>query len=149
MAGKAGLKAGLIGVAVMLVWTLINQLLLPASGGLVWVACGVSSLVYVGIGVLAGFFLTPPRAAGKGAGAGAIAGLISGAVSGAVGYIIMAVRAARGLGIPGLDPQQMQQLAESGIDPMVLAIPGAICGVAIGAGLAAIGGAIVAAVKTD
>ncbi|MCK4449895.1 MAG: hypothetical protein KAX26_04815 [Anaerolineae bacterium] len=49
----------------------------------------------------------------------------------------------------GVDPQQMQQLAEMGMDPRVLAIPGVICGMAMGAGLAAIGGAIFAAVKSD
>jgi hypothetical protein len=148
MAGKAGLKAGLIGLAIMLVMTLINQIL-PISGALVYVSCGVNSLIYAGIGVLAGFFLAPPRTAGKGAGAGAIAGLISAGISGVVGYIIMSVRLARGLGIPGLDPQQMQQLAASGMDPKMFAIPGAICGMAIGAGMAAIGGAIFAAVKSD
>ncbi len=147
MAGKAGLKAGLIGTAVLLVMTVINQFL-PA-GGLVYVVCGVNMLMYVGIGVLAGFFLASPRTPGKGAGAGAIAGLISGVINGVVGAIIMTVRLARGLGMAGVDPQQMQQLAEMGMDPRVLAIPGVICGMAMGAGLAAIGGAIFAAVKSD
>jgi hypothetical protein len=148
VAGKAGLKAGLIGVAVLLVTTLINQVL-PMSGGMVYALCGVNMLIYVGIGVLAGLFLAAPRAAGTGAGAGAIAGLISGMVSGVVGYIILAVRMARGMGMPGVDPQQMQQLVDSGMDPMLLAIPGAICGVGLGVGMAAIGGAILAAVKPD
>ena len=149
MAGKAGLKAGLIGVAVMLVVTVINQFVLQPSGALVYVACGVSTLVYAAIGVLAGFFLGPPRTAGKGAGSGAIAGLVSSLVSGVVGFVITSVRLARGFGYPGLDPQQMQQLTEMGLDLQVLAIPGAICGLAIGAGVAAIGGAILAAVKPD
>ena len=148
MAGKAGLKAGLIGMAVMLVLTGLNQVL-PMTGAWVWVSCGVSSLLYAGIGVLAGLFLAPPRTAGKGAGAGAIAGLISSTVSGVVGYIIIAVRLARGLDYPGLTPEQMQQLAASGMDPKMFAIPGVICGMAIGAGLAATGGAIFAAVKSD
>jgi len=148
VAGKAGLKAGLIGTAVMLVITLINQFL-PISGALVYAICGVNMLIYAGIGVLAGFFLAPPRTPGKGAGAGAIAGLISGGISGVVGSILMSIRWARGMGIPGLDPQQMQQLADSGIDPRMFAIPGVICGLAIGSGLAAIGGAIFAAVKSD
>lgn len=147
MAGKAGLKAGLIGTAVLLVMTLIDQFL-PA-GGLVYVSCGVNLLIYIGIGVLAGFFLAVPRIPGKGAGAGAIAGLISGTISGVIGFVIMSVRLARGLGMAGVDPQQMQQLTEMGMDPQMLAIPGAICGMAMGAGLAAIGGAIFAAVKPD
>ena len=148
MAGKAGLKAGLIGTAVMLVTTLINQLL-SISGGLVYVMCGVNMLIYVGIGALAGFFLVAPRTPGKGAGAGAIAGLLSGTISGVVGYVIMSARMARGMGIPGLDPQQMQQLTESGIDPTMFAIPGVICGMALGSGVAAIGGAVFAAIKSD
>jgi len=86
VAGKAGLKAGLIGTAVMLVWTVIGRFL-PMSGGLVWVSAGVSLLMYAGIGVLAGFFLAPPRTPGKGAGAGAIAGLVSGVIAGVVGIV--------------------------------------------------------------
>jgi len=109
----------------------------------------VNLLIYVGIGVLAGFFLAPPRTPGKGAGAGAIAGLVSGTISGVIGFVIMSVRLARGLGMAGVNPQQMQQLAELGLDPQMFAIPGAICGMAMGAGLAAIGGAIFAAIKSD
>ena len=148
MAGKAGLKAGLIGTAIMLVITVINQVL-PISGGLTYVICGVQLVIYAGIGVLAGFLLAPPRTPGKGAGAGAIAGLISGAIPGVIGYVILLIRLSRGLAIPGVDAQQMQQLAQSNMDLRVLAIPGMICGVAVGAGAAAIGGAILAAVKSD
>ena len=148
MAGKAGLKAGLIGAAVLLVITVLNQLL-QISGGLVYVICGVNMLIYAGIGVLAGFFLAPPRTPRQGAGAGAIAGLLSGGISGVVGFIILTIRMARGMGYPGLDPQQMEQLAQSGLDPKLLAIPGVVCGMAIGAGMAAIGGAIFSAVKSE
>lgn len=154
MAGKAGLKAGLIGTAVMLVWTVIGRFL-PMSGALVWVSAGVSLLIYTGIGVLAGFFLAPPRTPGKGAGAGAIAGLISGVIAGVVGVVILIIQMASGGNIPGLSPeqmQQMQQLTESGMDPTmfaVLTIPSVVCIMAIGSGLAAIGGAILGAVKPD
>jgi len=148
MAGKAGLKAGLIGTAVLLATTLLNQVL-PISGALVYVLCGVNMLIYAGIGVLAGLFLAPPRTTGAGAGAGAIAGLISGTISGVVGLVIATVQLSRGMGIPGLDPQQMQQLTAGGMDPRVFLIPGTICGMAIGSGMAAIGGAILAAVKQD
>ncbi|MEE9615542.1 MAG: hypothetical protein V3T90_00860 [Anaerolineae bacterium] len=159
MAGKAGLKAGLIGAAVMLVMTLLSQI--PGVG---CVCCGLNLLVYAVIGALAGFFLTPPRTAGTGAGAGAIAGLVSGAVSGVVSIIIMAiqmVRAGSGEIISYLDPQQIQQLIELGIDPEVfgilsgaggVAIGGSLCclaGLVIGAGIGAAGGAIFAAVKSD
>ena len=159
MTGKAGLKAGLIGAAAMLVLTLLSQI--PAIGCF---CCPVTFLAYAGIGALAGFFLIPPRAAGTGAGAGAIAGLISGAASGLTSIIVIAVRMA----LAGteeiasyIDPQQMRQLIELGIDPEMLAIfsgvggvvlGGSLCcltGLAMGAGLGAIGGAIFAAVKPD
>ncbi len=54
MVGKAGLKAGLVGTAVMAVWTVIGRFI-PPSGALMWVSSGVSLLLYAGIGVLAGF----------------------------------------------------------------------------------------------
>ncbi len=148
MVGKAGLKAGLIGLVVLLVMTAINNLL-PVAGAMVYVLCGISMLIYVGIGVLAGYFLAPPRTPGKGAGAGAIAGLIGGLINGVVGFIIISVRMAQGLGCPGLDAQQLQQLNELGMNPQLFAIPGALCGAIIGAGVAAISGAIFAAIKTD
>jgi hypothetical protein len=151
--GKAGLKAGLIGMVILVVMTLLNQfVLLPISQVFTWISCGINLLIYVGIGVLAAFFLVPPRAPGQGAGAGAIAGLISGVVSSAVGVAILFAQMASGQGIPGVDPQQMQQLTESGMDPAILVASGsigALCGLAIGIGLTAIGGAIFAAVKPD
>ena len=148
MAGKAGLKAGLIGLAVLLLSTVITQLV-PMSIGLTYAVCGINTLIYGGIGVLAGLFLAPPRTPRQGAGAGAIAGLISALVNGVIGTVIMAVRLARGMGLQGVNPQQMQQLTEGGMNPMVFAVPGLLCGAAIGCGMAALGGAISAAVKPD
>jgi len=155
VAGKAGLKAGLIGIAVLLVWTVIGRFV-PMTGVLTWVSMGVSLLLYTGIGVLAGLFLAPHRTPGRGAGAGAIAGLISGTVAGVVGMVILYIQMAGGGAVPGLSPEQMQQLeqlAEQGMDPTTIlalsTIPSLICVMGIGAGLAAIGGAILAAVKSD
>jgi len=154
MAGRAGFKAGMIGAAVMLIWTVIGRFF-PMSGILVWVSVGVSLLIYAGTGVLAGFLLAPPRTPGKGVGAGAISGLISGLIAGVVGVVIMAIQMASGGDIPGLTPQQMQQmrqLTESGMDPTTLAlltIPSLVCIMGIGSGLAAIGGAVICAVKPD
>jgi len=147
MVAKAGFKAGLIGLAALLVMVVINQFL-PA-GVLVYLSCGVSMLIYVGIGVLAGRFLESPRTPGKGSGAGAIAGAISATINGIVGSTIMIIRWTQGWGLPGVDPQQMQMLVESGMNPMLTAIPGAICGLAMGVGVAAIGGAIYAAIQPD
>jgi hypothetical protein len=161
MTGKAGLKAGLIGAAIILVLTLLSQI--PTVG---CVCCPLTFLVYAGIGALAGFFLTPPRTAGAGAGAGAIAGLISGAVSGLAWSIIMAIQMALTGSeeiVSAIDPQAMQQLAELGvdIDPEMLALfsgaggvalAGSMCcltGLAVGAGMGAIGGAIFSAAKAN
>jgi hypothetical protein len=153
VSGKAGVKAGLIGIAVMVVLTLLNQFVIPIRGALTYVMCGVSTLLYVGIGTLAGYFLAPPRTPGKGAGAGAIAGLISGVVSTIIGSIIMFTRFSMTGEIPGVTPDQMQQLADSGMEPKTLLIlgmtVGPVCSMAIGAGAAAIGGAILGALKTD
>jgi hypothetical protein len=157
MIGKAGLKAGLIGVAVMVVITLINQfVLLNVFAGntvLSLVSCGVSVVLYAGIGVLAGFFLAPTRTPGNGAKAGAIAGLISAVVSVVLGIAIMAVRAAGGGPLPGLTPEQMEMMSEQGINAGRLVLlsggVGAVCGAAMGAGAAAGGGAILAAIKPD
>lgn len=148
MAGKAGLKAGLIGLVILLIVTTLNNLL-PISGVLVYVLCGISIMIYAGIGVLAGLFLVPPRTPGKGAGAGAIAGLIGSGVSGAIGWVVTAIRLSRGLGMAGVDPQQMQQLLDAGYNPQMFLFPGIVCGLIIGAGVAAVGGAVLAAVKPD
>jgi len=161
MTGKAGLKAGLIGAAIVFVLTLLSQI--PAVG---CVCCGLNWLSYAGIGALAAYFLAPPRSAGAGAGAGAIAGLISGAIGGLIWTVIMAIKMAiTGTGnlVSTIDPQTMQQLAELGVDispemfaafsgVVGMAIAGGMCcltGLAVGAGLGAIGGAIFAAAKPD
>jgi hypothetical protein len=148
VAGKAGLKAGLIGLVVLLIVTTLNNLL-PISGALVYVLCGISILIYTGIGVLAGLFLVPPRTPGKGTGAGAIAGLIGSGVNGVIGFVITSIRLSRGLGMAGVDPQQMQLLLDAGYDPRTFLLPGIVCGLIIGAGVAAVSGAILAAVKPD
>jgi len=154
MAGKAGLKAGAIGVIVMVVWTVIGRLV-PAisSGVMMYVSCGISSLLYLGTGVLAGVFLVSPRTMGKGATAGAIAGLIAGGGGSILGVVIMLIQVGSTGIIPGLNPDQAQLLAESNMDPTMLSLVGGVCGVglalALGAGLGAAGGAISAALKGD
>jgi hypothetical protein len=108
--------------------------------------------LYAGTGLLAGVFLTPPRAPGKGAGAGAIAGVISGLIAGGVGIAILLVQISSGGDVPALTPQQMEQIrqvGESGFPLPLLLAPSAVCIMAIGSGLAAIGGAILSAVKPD
>ena len=166
MVGKAGMKAGLIGAAILFVLTLLDALVgLAEVPALSCLCCGLPLLAYAGIGVLAGSFLSAPRSAGTGAGAGAIAGLVSGVVAGVVRIIVMAVRMATsdvGQQVVSLtNPDILRQLAEVGIDPRSLAtftgwggvgIAGTLCcaaSLAVGAVLGAIGGAIFAAAKSD
>lgn len=161
MSGKAGLKAGLIGAAVILVLTLLNQIKI---GGLGCLCCPITLLAYAGIGVLAGAFLTPPRTAGSGAGAGAIAGLISGVVGGLVWVIVMFIQMSTMNTadiLSSIPPDTLRQLQELGVDPETFALLSGTGGAAIaggifclsslasGAGLGAIGGAIFSAVKSD
>jgi len=157
MVGKAGLKAGLIGLVVMAVISLINQLLLAelfAAQPLLAVAgCGVSVVLYVGIGVLAAIFLAPPRTAGNGAKAGLLAGLISAIVSVGLGMLIMVIRTNSGAPLPGVTPEQLQMLEEQGMKlsliTLIAGTVGAVCGASLGAGAAAGGGALLAAIKPD
>jgi hypothetical protein len=151
MTGRAGLKAGLIGTGVMLVWTVVGRFL-PLSGALVWVSSGISLLLYAGTGILAGLFLAPPRAPGKGAGAGAIAGLMSGLIAGVVGIAILIVQVTGGGDVPGMNPQrvaQIERLTSTGFPLPLLLAPSAVCITGVGSGLAAVGGAIASAVKPD
>ncbi len=159
MTGKAGLKAGLIGGAILLVVTLLSQI-----PGICCFCYPLTFLIYLGVGALATFFLQPPREAGSGAGAGTIAGLISGALGGLVWIIAITIQIAltdQGDIMATIDPAAMQQLIEMGIDPEVFALfsgiggaalaGGGCCmtGIAAGAGLGAAGGAIMAAIASD
>jgi Na+/proline symporter len=149
--GKAGLKAGLIGMAVMVIVAVLNQFLVTSTV-LSLVSCGIGALLYVGIGALAGFFVAPPRKAADGAKAGLIAGLIAGVVAAVVGSTILLIRLQMGYGMPGVDPQQLKQLSESGMNPGILiasGVGGLICGMALNVGAAAGGGALLAAIKPD
>jgi hypothetical protein len=145
MAGKAGLKAGAIGAAIMLVPGLINHLLpIAENAALMYTLCGISLAIYASTGVLAGLFLARPRTPGKGAGAGAIAGLISGIIYGGLGFVMIAT------GFSSLlASAQVQQTIEQGLSPMVFAVIGITCNPILGSALAAIGGAVFAAVKPD
>ena len=157
MVGKAGLKAGLIGAVVLVAVTLLNQfLLIDAMAGnmvLSLASCGISLVLYVGIGALAGRFLAPTRTPGNGAKAGAIAGLISAVISVALGVVLMALRVSSGNPLPGITEEQMEMLAEQGMNMgqlmLLSSTVGAVCGAAMGAGAAAAGGAVLAAIDPD
>jgi hypothetical protein len=154
VAGKAGLKAGAIGLIVMVVWTVIGRLV-PAltSGAMAFVSIGISSLLYLGTGVLAGLFLASPRTLGKGATAGVIGGPIAAVGASILGVVVLLIQVSRTGVIPGLSAEQMQVMAESNMDPMLTTSISSVCGVGLalilGAGLGAAGGAISAALKGD
>ncbi len=153
------LKAGLIGVAILIVLNLIG--LIPF---LACITAPLSWITYVVVGVLAASYMAPRREAGKAAGQGALAALLASFGGGIVSTIIGVIRGAIG-GAAQL-PQIMQQIPpelrgqvrDLGIPAEFLAGAGgaAICGsmcclvgVFVAAALGAIGGAIYAAVKPE
>jgi hypothetical protein len=165
MAGKAGLKAGLIGAVVLLVLGLLNLVpaFLPGAAGstLGCVCCVVWLVAYVGIGVLGANFLTPPRTAGTGAGAGALAGLVGG-VGLTIGQAITSIVGQLTGSASRQAMQMMEQFEGLGVDPGMVPIsqPGwggvalgvGLCclgSLVLGAALGAIGGAIFGAVKSE
>lgn len=155
---KPGVKAGLIGGAVLIVLNLLG--LVPVLGCL---ATPLQLLAYVAIGVLAGYWMAPRREGGRAAGEGAIAGLIAAAISGLVSIVLAPI----GLAISGgsqailsqIPAESLQILESAGIDPNVIVNPAttagltAICcvpvGLLIGAGLGALGGLILASAKPE
>ena len=155
---KPGVKAGLIGGAVLIVLNLLG--LVPVLG---CVSVPLQLLGYVGIGMLAGFWLTPRREAGRAAGQGAIAGLIAAAIGGVVSIALAPVSLALSGGpqaiLSQLPAESLEALRSAGIDPNTIINSGttagltAICcvpvGLLLGAGLGALGGVILAGIKPE
>jgi hypothetical protein len=155
---KPGVKAGLIGGAALVVLNFIG--LVPVLG---CIAVPLQLLFYVGIGVLAAYWMAPRREGGPAAGQGAIAGLIAGAIGGIVSVALAPVSLAMSGGpqaiLRQLPPESLQALQSAGIDPAALIGPGttagltAICclpvGLLLGAGLGALGALILAGTKPE
>jgi hypothetical protein len=155
---KPGIKAGLIGGAVLFVLDLLG--LVPVLGCL---SMPLQLLAYIGIGVLAGFWMTPRREGGPAAGQGAIAGLIAAAIGGVVSIFLAPVSLAMSGGpqaiLSQLPADSLRALESAGIDPNIIVNPAttagltAVCcvpvGLLIGAGLGALGGLILAGVKPE
>jgi hypothetical protein len=154
---QASLKAGLVGAGVAVVLSLLG--LVPCLGCIT----GILALVwYVGVGVLAAYWMPPPRTAGSGAGAGALAALITAVVGGAVNMVVSAIQFSIMGGYEAMSrqipPEALNQLRDAGIDPSVFAGIGgvlgigAVCclvGLVVAAVLGAIGGAVMAAAKAE
>ncbi len=152
-----GVKAGLVGAAVAVFLSLLR--LVPCIG---CIASILGLVVYVGAGVLAAFWLTPPRTTGDGAGAGAIAGVITALAGGIVSVIVGAAQFTLMGGqvavMRDLPPESLRQLEQAGIDPRLFVSLGGIIGIeatcclaglVIAAVLGAIGGMIMASAKSN
>ena len=150
------MKAGLIGGAVVSVLNLLG--LIPCVG---LIACGLSLLVYAGVGALAAYWLPPVRNAGAAAGQGALAAVVASLIGGVVNTILITIQVAvtdSAAIMSQIPSESLEQLRQAGIDPAGLmspafgAVTGSVCclgGLVFAAILGAIGAAILAAVKPD
>jgi hypothetical protein len=152
------LKAGLIGVVVVLVLNLIG--IIPGIG---CIGLPLELVAYIAIGALAGFWIAPPRLTGRAAGQGALAGVIAGVASGIVRTILtpLSMKLSGGTSaiLSQVPPESLQQLQQAGIDPNVIFGGGTMAGLVLvcclpiglllGAGLGALGGLIFAAAKPE
>jgi hypothetical protein len=156
---NAWLKAGLIGIAILVVLNLIG--LIPFVNCIV---APLSWITYIVVGVLAASYMLPRRDAGKAAGQGALAGVIAGLGGGIVSFIIAMIRSATGGAaqvlqvLEQLPPELRYQMRDLGVGPELLAGVGgvAVCsslccigGILLAAALGAIGAAIYAAAKPE
>lgn len=154
---RPAIKAGLIGGVAAVVVSLIG--LIPICNCLSFPA---QLLIYLVVGGLAAFWMTPRREPGNAAGQGAIAGVITGVIAGLVGMILAPVSLAISGGadqiLSQLPPEALQALRDSGVDPSVFLGTGGALGIGalccvgsiiIAALLGALGGLIYAAIKPE
>jgi hypothetical protein len=152
-----GVKAGLVGAAVAVLLSLMR--LVPCIG---CIASILGLALYVGAGVLAAYWLTPPRTTGDGAGAGAVAGVITALAGGVVSLIVGVIQFTL-MGGPEavmheIPAESLRQLERAGIDPRLFVSLGGVIGIeatcclaglVIAAVLGAIGGMIMASAKSN
>lgn len=152
------LKAGLIGGAVLVVFNLLGAIPIFFLGFVFW--C-LGLFAYIGAGVLAAFWMPPPRQAGPAAGQGAMAGAVSGVIGGIVYTIVSTIQLAltdTAALLAQLPPETLQQFEDAGLDPSLFVGPnvGLLCGagccligVILAAILGAIGGAVFAGLQPE
>lgn len=156
------LKAGLIGVGILVVLNLIG--LVQVLG---CITAPLTLVTYVVVGVLAASYMPPKREAGTAAGQGALAAVVAGLGGGMVSLVISLVRAGTGGMFQGaqvlssLPPDIQSQIRDLGVSPEILtgaggigaaAVCGSVCcvgGIIFAAILGAIGAAIYAAAKPE
>jgi len=150
------LKAGLVGAAVLVVINVFG--LLPCIG---LISCALGLLAYIGIGVLAAYWMPPIREPGPGAAQGAGAAALAALIGGIVNSVITTIQWAtvdQAEILAALPAEQLQQLQDVGFDPTMFAGPGfglavaSLCclgGLILAAILGAVGGAVFAGIKAD
>jgi hypothetical protein len=144
------LKAGLIGAAASIILQVLG--IIPYLG---WMTFALVYVAYGCAGALAAYWMPPRQLVALAAGHGALAGAIAGAIGGSVGQILHLVITSV-FGLSG-DPQACALLNPHALREMsdtVLALFGfyAACqvlGVAIAAGLGALGGLIFASMQPE
>ena len=115
---QAVLKAGGVGAAVLSVLNLLG--LIPCVGCITFF---LSFIAYVGIGVLAAYWMILPRTGSSGATNGAIATGVAALVAGMVSLVINGIYfAATGSAqfaqaFADLPPEQLEAMSQAGIDP--------------------------------
>ncbi len=155
------LKAGLIGGGVLAILTIIQSvgMLFPEVSGIISCCiCIPFLLAYPGVGVLAAYWLTPPRTAGEGAKEGALGGVVAGAIGAVIIFIMALITGSAGIqqALQQLPPDALQALEEMGMSGLfspggfaALNCLDGICGILWAVALGAAGGAVLAAVKRD
>lgn len=143
MTFQNGLKAGAIGAAAAVVLTLLG--LIPIVG---CCASILTLVLWVGVGVLAGYFghkTNPAQTGSEAAQAGAVAGVITALAGGLVQTVVAAIQMAMGgtaQALSQIPPEQLRQLREVGVDPSLMSGAGGVGAVFV---CCCLGGAIVAA----
>ncbi len=152
---SAGLKAGLIGAGVAILFSLLS--VVPLLG---CVTAVLSLVLYLAVGILAAYWAESPRDVGQGAGAGAVAGLITGLAG---GFSLMIINLVRFTG-PGAEATLRRQFRQFppgmrypwpniGVGPAALGIAGAaLCcglGMVLAVALGAAGGAIFSSLQRE
>jgi hypothetical protein len=156
---QAGLKAGLIGGAIVALLQLVGLIPFGCLGCFIWIP---SWATYVGVGALAAYWLPIPRSVGDGAGTGAIAGIVTGIIGGIFSMIVSGINFAITGGsaaiLSQIPQESLDALRDAGLDPATFTGFGAVLGISafccvvsmvIAVALGAIGGAIFAAAKSD
>jgi hypothetical protein len=142
---SAWLKAGIIGGVIVAVLNLVG--LIPG----VWcLIAPIALLTYAGVGALTAYWMPPVRMKGPAAKKGALAGLAASAIGTGIGMVANVIKTALvGEQMAAGLPPEMQEMAASVGGAVV---GGVICFAAslvFGAVLGAIGGLLLAAVKSE